>query len=104
VIRCGAATKAGPPCRIPAGADGFCIAHSPDETIRALVLAGKAAGGRAPRVRAGLDLDAPDAVDLATQEGAVALLEGVVRAVAVNRISGSQAQAITSAVRSRPRS
>jgi hypothetical protein len=99
IIRCGATTKAGRACVNRAGVDGYCVTHTQDPQVRAMVLAGKAAGGRAPRIRAGLNLAAPDAVQLDTVEGAVALLEGVVRAVAVNRISGTQAQAITSAVR-----
>jgi hypothetical protein len=99
IIRCRATTRAGKPCVNRAGVGGFCVAHTRDEAVKAMVQAGRAAGGRAPRVRAGLDLDAPDAVQLDTVEGAVAILEAVVRAVAVNRISGTQAQAITGAVR-----
>jgi hypothetical protein len=99
IIRCSVTTKAGKPCVNRAGVGGRCVVHTQDEAVKAMVQAGRAAGGRAPRVRAGLDLDAPDAIRLDTVEGAVALLEAVVRAVAVNRISGTQAQAITGAVR-----
>jgi hypothetical protein len=98
-LRCSAVTKAGKPCVNRPGPGGRCVAHTEDEGVKAMVHAARVAGGKAPRIRVGLNLEAPDAVDTETVEGVQRLMAAVIRAVAVNKISGTQAQSIVSAAK-----
>jgi hypothetical protein len=97
-FRCTATKVDGSPCTNGGiGSSGRCLAHTDDAGVKAVVAAARARGGAQPRVRLGMTV--ADDLDLASPEGAVGILAAVVKAVAIGKISASQASAITQAVR-----
>ena len=94
---CTSLNAAGELCAMPAlaGADR-CLVHS--ERTAAAVADARRRGGAATKRQTGLDVDV-QAIDLSSIPNQRAVLESVVRALAVGAIGAASAAAITSAVR-----
>jgi len=101
IHRCGApkADGSGPCPANVAGPDRRCPFHDDSPEGKARMALARQQGGKAPRVRLGLDNAVVDGITLADSEGQLQVLTAATKALALGAISSTTATAISQLVR-----